>query len=49
MSTFSTDLKEMMNNWNELVGRATVLFPNDSAEQRFQRVKVEMDKSLGLN
>ena len=45
-ATFATDMKEMMNNWNELVRRATELFPNDTDEQRFQRVSEAMTQSL---
>jgi hypothetical protein len=47
-ATFAADLKEMMNNWNELVRRASELFPNDTEEQRYERVKSEMNKSIGL-
>jgi len=47
-ATFATDMKEMMNNWNELVRRATELFPNDTDEQRYQRVKGVMNSSLGM-
>ena len=48
MNTFAADLNEMMNNWNELMSRAAILFPNDTEEQRYQRVKDAMNKSLGL-
>jgi flagellar hook-basal body complex protein FliE len=47
-ATFAQDLKEMMNNWNELMRRAAERFPNDTDEQRYQRVKDAMNKSLGL-
>ena len=47
-TTFAQDLKEMMNNWNELMRRAAERFPNDTEEQRYQRVKDAMNKSLGL-
>ena len=47
-TTFAQDIKEMMNNWSELMRRAEKNFPNDSKEERFQRVKSAMDKSLGL-
>jgi len=45
-ATFATDMKEMVNNWNELVLRASELFPNDTEEQRFRRVSEAMQQSL---
>jgi hypothetical protein len=35
-----------MNNWNELMRRATELFPNDTEEQRHQRVCEAMTQSI---
>lgn len=46
--TFAADVKEMMDNWNELMRRASKLFPNDTDEQRFQRVSKAMNNSIGL-
>lgn len=47
-ATFAQDLSEMLNNWNELMSRAAVMFPADTDEERYQRVKAAMNKSLGL-
>ena len=44
--TFAADVKEMMDNWNELMRRASKLFPNDTEEQLFQRVSEAMTKSI---
>ena len=43
---FAADMKEMMNNWNELMRRAAEYFPNDTEEQRFQRVSAAMTQSI---
>ncbi len=45
-NTFAADIKEMMNNWNELMTRATIEFPSDTDEERFDRVSKVMTKSL---
>lgn len=45
-TTFAADVKEMMQNWNELMRRAAELYPNDTEEQRFQRVSAAMNQSI---
>ena len=45
-ATFAADIKEMMNNWNEMMRRAAELFPNDTEEQRYQRVSQAMTQSI---
>jgi hypothetical protein len=43
---FAADMKEMMNNWDELTRRAIEAFPNDTDEERFQRVSKAMAQSI---
>ena len=45
-ATFAADIKEMMNNWNELMRRAAELFPNDTEEERYQRVNQAFTQSI---
>lgn len=49
MNAFAADIKEMMENWNSLMSQAAILFPNDTQEQRYQRVKTAMNNSLGIS
>ena len=45
-TNITADIKEMMDNWNTLVHRAKVAFPNDTDEQRYERVKNAMNDSI---
>jgi len=49
MTNFAASLKEMMQNWNQIVAAVRAEFPNATDDEVFEIAKSAMNRSLGIN